>query len=174
MNIEREHRGVTHGDAVMTARIAMDHLNERADYYELLERVEKAPRRRNPVLAETQVRLVGPDTLAYEQIDTSTRGRSGPLPTARGTQALVYWPGDGRAMVTLSQAVFVKRGCHWRFDRAVRVRRGDIHLAGGDFALSLDRVPTKAEAKVLHDLMAFVGGAKALRSKLPARLTRHP
>ena len=155
----------------MTARIAMDHLNERADYYRLLDRMERAPRRKNPVLAETQVRLVGPDTLAYEQIDTSKRTRgAGGLPTARGMQALAYWPGTGVVMLTISRAVFVKKGHHWRFDRAVSVRRGQMRAAG----LTLDRMPTKADAMLVRDLLAFAGGPKALKRKLPARLTRHP
>lgn len=41
MNVELEHRKVTHGDALPTAQIALDHLKERADYYERLKRVEQ-------------------------------------------------------------------------------------------------------------------------------------
>ncbi len=43
MNVEYEHRAITHGDPIMTARIALDHLHERPDYYEVLERAESAP-----------------------------------------------------------------------------------------------------------------------------------
>ena len=43
MNVEYEHRGITHGDPMMTARIALDHLKERADYYDLLDKMEKEP-----------------------------------------------------------------------------------------------------------------------------------
>jgi len=58
MNVEREHHAVTHGDEVMTAKIALAHLRERADYYEVLERAEKAPRskpRSNPTKREQQL-----------------------------------------------------------------------------------------------------------------------
>jgi len=42
MNIEYEHKKLTHGDPVMTAKIAIDHIKERPDYYALLEKyVEK-------------------------------------------------------------------------------------------------------------------------------------
>lgn len=54
MNVEREHHSVTHGDEVMTARIALDHLRERADYYRVLAKAEKAPRM-NPTKREQQL-----------------------------------------------------------------------------------------------------------------------
>jgi hypothetical protein len=38
MNVEREHRDVTHCDARRTARIALAHLRERRDYYRRLKR----------------------------------------------------------------------------------------------------------------------------------------
>jgi hypothetical protein len=36
---ELEHKGVTHGDLKMTARIALDHLNEDPNYYTKLKSV---------------------------------------------------------------------------------------------------------------------------------------
>lgn len=43
MNVELEHAGVTKKDAKKTAKIAIDHLREKPNYYELLERyVEKS------------------------------------------------------------------------------------------------------------------------------------
>lgn len=67
MNVEREHHAVTHGDEVMTAKIALAHLRERADYYEVLKRAEKAPRS-NPTKREQQTilkiqRVLTPDLL---------------------------------------------------------------------------------------------------------------
>lgn len=46
MNVELEHRDVTGGDPTLSALIALAHLRERADYYALLARLERAPRRR--------------------------------------------------------------------------------------------------------------------------------
>lgn len=44
MNIELEHRDVTHGAMIPTAKIALAHLRERPDYYKRLEKyVEKNP-----------------------------------------------------------------------------------------------------------------------------------
>lgn len=37
MEVEREHRDVTHGSEIKTARIAAAHLCERKDYYKLLK-----------------------------------------------------------------------------------------------------------------------------------------
>jgi len=51
MNVELEHRNVTHGDPLLTAKIALAHLRERADYYDLLSKAERAPRTRNPARA---------------------------------------------------------------------------------------------------------------------------
>ncbi len=42
MNVEAEHRDITHCDRRLTARIALAHLRERPDYYKRLKRyVEK-------------------------------------------------------------------------------------------------------------------------------------
>jgi hypothetical protein len=41
MNIELEHADITNGDPMMTAKIAIVHLNERPDYYMLLEKLEQ-------------------------------------------------------------------------------------------------------------------------------------
>lgn len=38
--VEREHKDITKGDPVMTAKIAAAHLKERADYYSILKKVE--------------------------------------------------------------------------------------------------------------------------------------
>ena len=38
MEVEREHRDVTHGGVLKTARIAVVHLCERPDYYKRLKR----------------------------------------------------------------------------------------------------------------------------------------
>jgi len=52
MNVELEHgsrrklTNVTDDNPVLTLKIALVHLYERPDYYELLEELEKAPRRR--------------------------------------------------------------------------------------------------------------------------------
>jgi len=43
MEVELEHRDVTHGRYDLTARIAAAHLCERLDYYKLLRQVEDAP-----------------------------------------------------------------------------------------------------------------------------------
>lgn len=40
LNIEMEHSDITHGDPVMTAKIALAHLKEMPDYYSRLERME--------------------------------------------------------------------------------------------------------------------------------------
>ena len=57
MNVEREHGpgtpagplgDITHGDPVLTFRIAWSHLIERPDYYRLLKQLERAPRS-NPI-----------------------------------------------------------------------------------------------------------------------------
>lgn len=47
MTAELEHRDVTRGDPALSARIALAHLRERPDYYALLAKLERAPRR-NP------------------------------------------------------------------------------------------------------------------------------
>lgn len=131
--------------------------------------------RGNPVLFQKQIKLVGPDTIAYEQIDTSKRGRTtGGLPTARGMQALAYWPGDGRVMLTISIAVFVKKHHHWYFERAVSKKGGQLSASGAEFDLALDKKPNKAESKFLLEMLRDVGGVKAIRKPLPARVTRHP
>lgn len=49
MNIEYEHKKLTHGDPIQTAQIAIDHLKERADYYEALAtHVERTNAREYP------------------------------------------------------------------------------------------------------------------------------
>jgi hypothetical protein len=40
MNVEREHRNITHCNPTMTAKIALAHLYERPDYYKRLKKVE--------------------------------------------------------------------------------------------------------------------------------------
>ena len=47
MQVELEHRDVTKGDPVMTARIALGHLAERKDYYTKLKKAGLNPKR-NP------------------------------------------------------------------------------------------------------------------------------
>lgn len=42
MNVELEHRNVTHGDAIKTAKIAIAHLKEDPNYYEKLAKIEKS------------------------------------------------------------------------------------------------------------------------------------
>lgn len=46
MNIEREHKDVTRDDPRKTMLIALAHLHERPDYYDLLEKLERAPKRK--------------------------------------------------------------------------------------------------------------------------------
>jgi hypothetical protein len=46
MNVELEHRDVTKGNLTLTGKIALAHLKERPDYYERLEVVEKASRKK--------------------------------------------------------------------------------------------------------------------------------
>lgn len=41
MRVEMEHKDVTKGDPIMTAKIALAHLHEKPDYYELLAKMEK-------------------------------------------------------------------------------------------------------------------------------------
>ena len=41
MQAELEHRNVTHGDLVMTGKIAQAHLQEMPDYYTRLKKMEK-------------------------------------------------------------------------------------------------------------------------------------
>lgn len=41
MNVEIEHRDVTHGSATTTAKIAAAHLREHCDYYKRLRKVER-------------------------------------------------------------------------------------------------------------------------------------
>lgn len=41
LNVELEHRDVTGGDPILTAKIALAHLRERPDYYERLLVVER-------------------------------------------------------------------------------------------------------------------------------------
>ena len=60
MSAELEHRDVTGSDALLSAKIALAHLKERPDYYDLLARLEKSPRTRaNP----RKRYAVGPDAL---------------------------------------------------------------------------------------------------------------
>lgn len=40
LEVEQEHKDVTGGDPIKTAKIALAHLRERADYYTKLEEVE--------------------------------------------------------------------------------------------------------------------------------------
>lgn len=42
MNVEMEHKNVTHGNLSKTADIVIAHLNELPDYYQRLKRLEKA------------------------------------------------------------------------------------------------------------------------------------
>lgn len=51
MQVETEHGRAVHGDLLTIGRIARDHLQERVDYYVLLDRLEQAPAvavRKNP------------------------------------------------------------------------------------------------------------------------------
>jgi hypothetical protein len=42
MNVELEHKDITGGNLILTAKIALAHLKEKPDYYDLLEKyVEK-------------------------------------------------------------------------------------------------------------------------------------
>lgn len=41
MDVEREHADITHGDAVLAARIALAHLREFPDYYVALDAMER-------------------------------------------------------------------------------------------------------------------------------------
>ena len=40
LSIEQEHKDLTNGDPIMTAKIVMAHLNEISDYYSRLEKME--------------------------------------------------------------------------------------------------------------------------------------
>lgn len=47
MRVELEHKDVTKGDPVKTAKIALAHIKERPDYYKLLmAKVEGAPKKK--------------------------------------------------------------------------------------------------------------------------------
>ncbi len=67
MTAELQHRDVTRGDRDASARIALAHLRERPDYYDLLAAIESAPRprargtRTNP----TGLRKVAPHAQKY-------------------------------------------------------------------------------------------------------------
>lgn len=64
--VELEHTD----DAALAMRIAMDHLSERGDYYELLEKLERAPRAANPTTKRLMwiSRQYDPEVLAMVMI----------------------------------------------------------------------------------------------------------
>jgi len=41
MLVENEHRNITHGNSLLTAKIALAHIQETPDYYKRLDRMEK-------------------------------------------------------------------------------------------------------------------------------------
>ena len=47
MEIEQEHKDITKGDRIMTARIVLSHLKEIPDYYTRLERMEENAKKDN-------------------------------------------------------------------------------------------------------------------------------
>lgn len=43
MNVELEHKDITGGDEILSGKIALAHLRENPNYYELLEKIESKP-----------------------------------------------------------------------------------------------------------------------------------
>lgn len=65
MNEEREHCDITHGDAVLTAKIALVHLKEDPQYYEKLKKAgltsEHTPQQSKVIATESKYRYTGRD-----------------------------------------------------------------------------------------------------------------
>ena len=85
MTSELEHRDVTRGDPLLSAKIALAHLRERPDYYDLLAKLERSPRTR-----------ANPDDTEEYDLGLSREGdlvQYNTGPTMRDIDAIRYKPG---------------------------------------------------------------------------------